>query len=164
MPLLVLSFPKHLEIEIMHEELLGYIEQIPVFSDFTAEEKKELCESKNHLVAYRKGQAIVRQGDMDFSLFIIMRGNVFLTKTEKPDFKITTLKQRSVFGEISFNKPHPRATNVIAETDVTVMKLNGELLEKLSESAQGKIKNKIIEILIKRLDDINNAMITYARQ
>lgn len=147
----------------LDEELLGYINQIPLFNDFTVEEKKEICKSRNSVVTYRKGQAIVRQGDMDFSLFVIMRGDVYLTKSEKPNFKITVLKRGAVFGEVSFINPRPRATNVIAATDVMVMKLDGELLEKAGSSVQGKIKDKVIEILIKRLDNINNAMITYAR-
>lgn len=147
----------------LDEELLGYINQSPLFNDFTVEEKKEICKSRNSVVTYRKGQAIVRQGDMDFSLFVIMRGNVCLTKSEKPNFKITVLKEGAVFGEVSFINPRPRATNVIAATDVMVMKLDGELLEKAGSSVQGKIKDKVIEILIKRLDNINNAMITYAR-
>lgn len=147
----------------LDEELLGYINQIPLFNDFTAEEKKEICKSRNSVVTYRKGQAIVRQGDMDFSLFVIMRGDVCLTKSEKPNFKITVLKQGAVFGEVSFIKPRPRATNAIADTDVMAMKLDGELLEKAGSSVQGKIKDKVIEMLIKRLDNINNAMITYAR-
>ena len=146
------------------DEILRYIQQIPAFAHFTEGEKAEVCRLKNLILSYRKGRTIVRQGDLDFSLFIIMRGDVSLTKTENPNLKITILKQGAIFGEVSFIRPRPRATNAVAETEVIAMKLNGEMLEKISTSVQGKIKDKIIQILIKRLDDINNAMITYSRR
>lgn len=148
----------------LDEELLSQIELSPFFQDFTASVREEFCRNKNHVRYYTKGQTIIRQNDMDFSLYVIIRGRVFLTTNENPNLKINSLDKGSIFGEVSFVNPCPRITNVIAETDVTVIKLDGGALENLSVSAQGNIKDKIIRVLIKRLDEINIGLITYSRQ
>lgn len=150
--------------EINGEEFLTLAKRLPFFKKFTDDELKEIWQYKNHIISYGKGKTIVRQNDIDLSLFVLIRGNVVLTKNEKPQVKIATLPQGSVFGEVSFLNPYARITNVVADTEVTVLKLDGEIFERLSPVVQGKIKDKVIEMLVNRLDKINNTLITYTRR
>jgi CRP-like cAMP-binding protein len=150
--------------EINGEEFLALAKRLPFFKKFSDDELKEILQYKNHIISYSKGKTIVRQKDIDLSLFVLIRGNVALTKNEKPNVKIVTLPQGSVFGEVSFLNPTPRITNVVADNEVTVLKLDGEIFERLSPIVQGKIKDKVIEMLATRLDNINNTLITYTRR
>lgn len=145
-------------------DFLALAKRLPFFKIFSEDEIKQILQFKNHVVHYSKGKVIVRENDIDLSLFVIIRGNVILTKNKKPQMKIATLAEGSVFGEVSFLNPLPRITNVVAATEVTVLKLNGEMFERLSPAIQGKIKDKVINILATRLDNINNTLITYTRR
>ncbi|MBI5428683.1 MAG: cyclic nucleotide-binding domain-containing protein [Nitrospinae bacterium] len=145
------------------EEVLQWIRTIPFFKEFTEDERRQIADLRTHLRTFHKNQTIVRQDDIDLSLFIILRGEVSLTKNERPHLKIIALKPGALFGEVSFVKPRSRLTNVIAETETIVLKMDGELFESLSQDIQGKIKDKVLQMLIRRLDEMNNALITYVR-
>lgn len=144
-------------------EMLEWIQKIPFFANFTQKEKEQLADLKSHVCAYGKNQVIIRQDDIDLSLFVLIRGEVYLTRSERPGVKIATLKSGAIFGEVSFLKPRSRPTNVVAVSEVLVLRMDGETLEKTTPALQGKIKDKIIEMLIFRLEEMNNALITYTR-
>jgi len=50
---------------------------------------------------------------------------------------------------------------VIAKTKVTVLKIDGYLLKTLDPSILNKFKDHLLRILIKRLDEMNSAMVTF---
>lgn len=98
--------------EINGEEFLALARRLPFFKNFLEDDIKQIWQFKNHIISYKKDNIIVRQNDIDLSLFVLIRGNVVLTKNDKPKVKIATLTQGSVFGEVSFLNPTPRITNI----------------------------------------------------
>lgn len=145
------------------DDTLRWIQEVSFFNGFSQEEISRISEFKNHILSYKQGQMIVRQNDTDLSLYILLRGSAVITKNEKPQKVLASLDVGSVFGEVSFINPRPRTTSVIAVSKAMALKIDSEMFETLTPTAQGKIKDRIINMLINRLDNINNAILTNAR-
>ncbi len=139
--------------------LIKTLDGIPFFNVFKPEEKKEFASSDNYMLDCDDGTTIVEQGDIDFSLYILMNGEVVLTRKEAPEMAITTLKPGAVFGEISLIHRNPRPTNVIAKGKVKLFRLDGEVFNKLSLPVQMKFKDQFIGVLIKRIEEVNHTLL-----
>ena len=149
----------HKQIPKTKLHLIKVLDGIPFFDVFDAEEKKEFASSDNYVLNCDPGTTIVEQGDMDFSTYILLKGEVILTNKESPDLVIATLKPGALFGEISFLKRKPRPTNVVAKENASILRLNGELFNKLKSSTQIKLKDQYIELLVGRIADVNSSLL-----
>ncbi|PIP73688.1 MAG: hypothetical protein COW89_02025 [Nitrospinae bacterium CG22_combo_CG10-13_8_21_14_all_47_10] len=143
------------------QEALKLIKEIPFFKPFTAGEKKTLANLDSHIIEYKKGDYIIHQGDKDSTVFVLLKGVLAITKNEVPDAELNTLKAGALFGEVPLITGKTRSTNVIAKTKVTVLKIDGYLLKTLDPSILNKFKDHLLRILIKRLDEMNSAMVTF---
>lgn len=139
--------------------LIKVLDGIPFFDTFDMDEKKEIASSDNYVINCDPGSIIIEQGELDFSTYILLRGEVILTNKENPDLTIATLKSGAVFGEISFLNRKPRPTNVIAKDKVSILRLNGDLFSKLKSSTQIKLKDQYIELLVGRIAEVNNSLL-----
>lgn len=145
------------------EQVLALMKKIHFFKEFTEEEKSGLASLKSQLVHYEPKAKIIREGEIDVSLFVLLKGTARVTCNELPRIDIIKLKPGAVFGEISFISKRPRSTNVIAEDKVLVLKMDGVLFDEISFEVQVKIKDKLVELLIQRLDDMNHVFIHHIR-
>lgn len=113
----------------------------------------------SHLITFKPGTSIIRQGRKDTNLFVVLKGMVRITRDEQRNVDIAQLKAGPIFGEISFISKRPRITNVVSSDKVMVLKIDGDLLGLVSREVQNKIKNKIIEVLIHRIEDMNKSIL-----
>lgn len=143
------------------QEALKLIKEIPFFKPFTAGEKKTLANLDSHIIVYKKGDYIIHQGDKDSTVFVLLKGVLAITKNEVPDAELNTLKAGALFGEVPLITGKTRSTNVVAKTGVTVLKIDGYLLKTLDPTILNKFKDHLLRILIKRLDEMNSAMVTF---
>ncbi len=76
---------------------------------------------------------ILREGELGDSMYIIVDGQVNITKLneDNKEIHITFLGSGSYFGEVSLIDHQPRSANVIAETDTAVLRLKKSVFEKL---------------------------------
>ena len=139
--------------------LIKVLDGIPFFDIFDPEEKKEFASSDNYVLDCDPGSVIIEQGDLDFSTYILLKGEVILTNNKNPDLMIATLKPGAVFGEISFMNRKARPTNVIAKGKASILRLNGELFSKLKSTTQIKLKDQYIELLVSRIGEVNNSLL-----
>lgn len=65
-----------------------------------------------------KGDALITQGEFNYSLFLILSGVVFVVTDGE---KVTSLQQGDVVGEISTSGLSAPVADVIAEEDVQVL-------------------------------------------
>ncbi|MBF0283377.1 MAG: cyclic nucleotide-binding domain-containing protein [Magnetococcales bacterium] len=143
--------------------LLKLLEKIPFFHDFTSEELTRFIEGDSFFANYHRGDHIIREGGVDHALFILIKGAAVVTKENKPEMLIASLKPGTTFGEISFLTHQARTTNVIASEECTVFRLDGKMLAKMDLSIQNKIKDQLITVLVKRLDEMNMTLVRLAR-
>lgn len=130
------------------------LNKIKFFSDFTQEEKTEIAKLEGTI--FRKFNAkepIINEGDHGKSFFIVLKGRADVFK--KPNVNpIASLGPGAIFGEISFLSPRIRAASVIAIDPCIVLEFGFEIKKNLSFSLWDKLKDKLITLLIKHLDDI----------
>ena len=129
-----------------------YLQQVPFFGQFGKEELSEISDLKSNFMIFKKGDLIIKQGDIDISFFVLIKGQVSVRKQEKPRMEIAVLDPGQIFGEMSYILESNRTSNVMAKSDkVTVLKLDTDTLESLSTAALNKIKDAFLKLLARRL-------------
>lgn len=141
------------------DKIFQLINQVAFFNKFTEEEKKIISRLDIPILLYHSGEVIIRQDDMDASLFILLKGSVSVIRNEEPGVTIKRLKAGSVFGEMSFLGNRPRSTNIVAEDgEVVALKIDKQRLDETPTYLANKFKDQFILILINRLDEMTKNM------
>jgi len=142
-PLSQAGGPRRRNLELTHESL----KRLHFFRAFEGGELAELVEASTS-ITFRAGDAIIREGESDNALYILLMG---LAEVRKNDQLIALLEKGDCFGEIGFLYAVQRTASVIAATDVMVLQVNAALLDKMSEECQLRYYRVFCENLILRL-------------
>jgi eukaryotic-like serine/threonine-protein kinase len=129
---------------VMNESSL---KDLRFFKAFKSGELRELLDASTSVVK-RAGEVIIREGETDNSLYILLAG---LAEVRKGRQLIALLEKGDVFGEIGFLYAVKRTASVLATTDVLILKVNAQLLEQMSEQCQLNYYKVFCENLILRL-------------
>ena len=143
-------------------DLFAIIHDMPIFKNFTEDEIKGLITMEQALQEFRKGDVIIREGDKLSSLYLLIQGTILITKSGY-DTPISRLNPGAVFGEMSFLTKKPRFSNVIANDNVQVMKMDEVFFKDIRPEIKDKIKDYLIELLINRLDTMNESLSKIAK-
>ena len=138
------------------------LEQIPFFYDFTQEERQVFAENDNFFVTFQDGECVIREGDYSDALFVLIRGQLIVKKNGHDNKIIAILEPGAVVGEVSFLTKRVRSTHVFSQgEDVLVFKIDSNTIaqEKLESRLEVKIKNKLVEMLVQRLEETNLALV-----
>ncbi len=136
------------------------INNIPMCNSFSEEEKKILAELNHSLLNFKKGDLIIKQGEKlkaAYPLYVLINGTVLIKKSGYRR-SIATLKPGAIFGEMSFLSNKPRSSDVVASEDVLVIKMDNDFFQKINHELKDKIKNYLIELLIERLNNVNESL------
>jgi CRP/FNR family transcriptional regulator, cyclic AMP receptor protein len=150
-----------------------FIERLPFFKEFSAAEREKLLHASGIFEKFKVGEVIISEGELSAAVFVILTGTIIIQKRIKADVKenhislqepeditIAELKAGSIFGEISLISHRPRNTSAIASSNqVVVMKITNEIIEKFNLAIQKKFQSQLIQILVERLDDMNEKFI-----
>jgi serine/threonine protein kinase len=123
------------------------LKDLRFFKAFKSGELRELLDAST-TVTKKPGEVIIREGDTDNTLYILLAG---LAEVRKGKQLIALLDKGDVFGEIGFLYAVKRTASVIATTDILVLKVNAALLEQMSEQCQLHYYKVFCENLILRL-------------
>ena len=80
------------------KEILGLMKEIPFFKPFTLNEKKIMASTDSHIVEYKKGEYVIRQGEKDSTIFMLLKGSLAIRKDEVLDAELNTLNLGTMFG------------------------------------------------------------------
>lgn len=140
------------------------IADLPMFEFFNEEEIDAFSSIGHSLEEFQKGDVILGVGDDQPSLFLLLKGTVLITRTANNiKIRLSKLGPGELFGEMSFFTRKPRTSDVVANEDVTVIRMDNGFFEKVEPHIRDKIKNYFIEILIKRLDLMNEHIMKISR-
>lgn len=144
--------------------LLGLLDSIAFFESFTTEEKTAFVQTEDLFVTLGPGEFLIKEGpDEDGSFFIILDGQVNITKDGLPGKVLAVLSSGAVLGEMTFLTGNPRSTNVVSEEGVTVFKVNQGTMNRLGAPMQVKILRQLTDILVGRLEKITEDMVQQKR-
>jgi CRP-like cAMP-binding protein len=141
------------------QEILRLINNIPFFESFNLVERKEFAALSNQVVEYSDKTAIVKEGQTEMAVFILLKGEAIVTRNDLPKVTINTLTMGALFGEVSFLTQTPRTTNIFAKSKAKVLKLDQKMFDKLKPETREKLKDKFIEVLVNRMSEMNTALV-----
>ncbi|MEL6547868.1 MAG: cyclic nucleotide-binding domain-containing protein, partial [Myxococcota bacterium] len=107
----------------------GSLPPIPLFS-FLQEDAFEGVLNSLQLRRFVDGQAIIKEGDAGDSFFILVEGNVSVTRVaDGRTINLAQLRPGAVFGEMALISNAPRSATVTAQGDCDLVELKRSDLE-----------------------------------
>ena len=104
---------------------------------------------------YGKGEYIIHEGEEDTSFYVIMSGIVSVEKNEQ---RIDYLQEGDCFGEMGYLTREKRSASILANTDVSLIKVNQTTLERANEGTQLRFLKVFVKTLANRLADTTRAL------
>lgn len=145
------------DIETRH--LIENMNRIDFFTSFSDAEKREIVATHTPVCVFGKNELIIEEGTDDTCFYILLTGSARATKNDV-SLPFAEYGPGDSFGEISFLTGVPRTCEIIAKEVSIAVRIDKETLEDLKIEIREKIKDRIIENLVERLRNMNNAFIT----
>ncbi len=144
--------------------LYEMIKDMNLFGGFSDEEKENFAGDQKNLHEFPQGEYIICEGDNTTALYLLIQGSCLITKTEdNANIRLSKLKAGEIFGEMSFFSKKPRQSNVLTSEDSLVLKMDTQFFQSLDISIRDKIKDHLINLLITRLDKMNEAIMKISK-
>jgi CRP-like cAMP-binding protein len=147
---------------------LAILKNIVLFEDFSEDE--QVLRKINELFIERrarKGDRIIKEGEVGDELYIIKKGRVRVEKNTLQNEPYTvvelTADQNVFFGEIGLLLHDTRSATVVAEDNSTFLVTNRSKFMKFGDReplVAMKITRQIAQILAKRLQKTNQDVVT----
>jgi len=132
------------------------LKNVELFSDIPGEVLADIAFVIEE-VNYDRGTYIVHEGELGHELFIIVKGEVEVVSGGR---KIDTIREGGYFGEMAILDSQPRSADVVAVTDVTLLKIARddfyEIMKQRDEVAIG-----IIKVLNRRIRNLTRRLVKY---
>ena len=122
-----------------------------------SEAEIRILEADLQFETYHKGDVIIRQGDHDRDLFLLISGIVSAklhVKGKGHERRLSSINSGVCFGEIAMLDNKPRSVNVVADEDVKLYRLpymNFQGLQKKEPAIANKLIMNIALILSERM-------------
>ncbi len=133
------------------KDAVDYIHHVPFFRNFTKEQVKGMLTAST-IAKFPKGKAIVAEGEIDDTFYIILSGSATVTKSNK---NIATITAGECFGEMAYIAGQARTATVLAETDCILVKISATLMDQSSSDIQLLFYKNFAKTLVHRLSPHN---------
>lgn len=133
--------------EVAEQERFNMVRRLSFFRDFSYPEVWEVLNASKW-ETHDKGESIIVEGEMDESFFIIVSGEVVVTKGGKA---LGKLQEGDCFGEMGYLNKTMRTATVTSDKGVAVMRVNSTLIEQASMACQLRFHKVFLRTLIERL-------------
>jgi len=144
--------------------LYEMIEKMPMFEKFSDKEKKAFAKMQHTLCEFRQGDTIIKEGDSLTSIFLLVKGSVLISKkVNDAPIRLAKLRPGEIFGEMSFFSKRARQSNVIANEDILAIKIDENFFKKAKPGIRDKVHSYFIEVLVNRLDAMNDSIMTISK-
>jgi CRP-like cAMP-binding protein len=116
----------------IHDEMI-FLREVPPFAELTPT-KLELLALMSERIRYAAGETILQQGNTGDAAFVLMKGVIDIWISNGGVSRLVReLHQHALFGEIAVIRDTDRAATVMAKTDVDVLKMSKDVLNKMIE-------------------------------
>lgn len=110
-----------------------FLKRVPILGSMEAYELYSMCDALQ-TVTFKKGETIVKQGDVGDQFFIVEEGECQVDKVYAPDTppqEVMQCKSGDYFGELALLNNEPRAATVVASTDCKLLTLSRKTFKML---------------------------------
>ena len=115
------------------EKYEAFLAKVQIFETMEPYERSKLADAFNES-SVAAGETIIREGEPGNELFLLQSGSAIATKTlqaGQPPQQVMEYKVGDYFGERALIKNEPRAANVIAQTDCTLVSMDRHSVKRL---------------------------------
>ncbi len=135
------------ETDIPERDKFNLVKDLMFFADFT---ETEIWEVINAGVwqEFDARAAIITEGDMDDSFYVIISGEVVVRKGNK---NLQTLTQGDCFGEMGFVSRAGRSASIVAKSKVSVLQVRASLIDRASINCQLRFHKVFLKTMVARL-------------
>ena len=136
-------------------DLVAFLREVRLFRDIAGPDLTALAGTlREHTL--RKGQVLFREGDRGDAMYLVRGGTMIVSKavTGRVDQVLARFGPGEFFGEMSLFDHFPRSATLQADTDVTLVILDRQHLERLIEvnpRAAAEFFEALVRVFIDRL-------------
>lgn len=151
--------PKQVRSQSLSIEAIDVIRSVPIFASLTPQEQMQLARESTHRL-FHPGDDIIIQGEVGTSLFILISGEVDVSRqTTAGDFvKLTKLANNDIFGEFAVLTNSPRFASITARTESLVLEVNKKSILPIL-SARPQLADKFTTLMEERRE-ISEALVS----
>jgi CRP-like cAMP-binding protein len=133
---------------------------VEFFSGLTTEDLTSLLDA-GELLRVGFHEFILREGDEEFSFFVLLKGSVKLLKLNsvRKQKELATLYAGNCFGEISVLIKEPRTASVLAAEECYLFKINEDQLETIPDATKAKLYKRFSIQLAHRLRETTLSLV-----
>ena len=129
------------------KDVADYIHNLKFFHNFSKDEVKEIV-SLSQIIKVSRGNAIVIEGDIDDTFYVLMSGTAMVVRGNNV---IASIKAGDCIGEMALIGGQKRIANVMAYTDCILLKISSSLLDNASDSLKHLFFKNFAVTLVHRL-------------
>ena len=137
--------------------------EVSFFNDMDQAEREGLLAFENHWMEFKPQEKILNEDEVDYGFFVLLTGQVSVVRSKPAEVSLAQLVPGAIFGEITMKAKRPRSSSIEADEEVVVFKVDNQLLDQLDPKMIIKIKDQIINLVITRLDEVNNRLSSFIR-
>jgi CRP-like cAMP-binding protein len=134
-------------------ETAAALAAVPVFSGFTKRDLERLA-AETDVVSFRAGQAIVEEGMLGETMFVVLSGEASIVHGKR---RLGTVRPGDFFGELAAIDGAPRSATVVAETPVIAIRLFRRTLLALLK-AEPQLSLKILDVMVRRIRALTTSL------
>ncbi len=139
------------------------MDETPFFKEMDKADREVLLAYENHWMQFKLQEKILKEDEVDYGFFVLLEGQVSVMRSKPAEVSLAQLVPGSIFGEITLKAKKPRNSSIEADNDVTVFKVDSQLMDQISPEMIIKIKDQIIDLVITRLDEMNSRLRSFIR-
>ncbi len=145
------------------DKLVKLMDETPFFKEMDKVDREVLLAYENHWMQFKLQEKILKEDEVDYGFFVLLEGQVSVMRSKPAEVSLAQLVPGSIFGEITLKAKKPRNSSIEADNDVTVFKVDSQLMDQISPEMIIKIKDQIIDLVITRLDEMNIRLRSFIR-
>ncbi|MEE8206508.1 MAG: cyclic nucleotide-binding domain-containing protein [Nitrospinaceae bacterium] len=145
------------------DKLVKLMDETPFFKEMDKADREVLLAYENHWMQFKLQEKILKEDEVDYGFFVLLEGQVSVMRSKPAEVSLAQLVPGSIFGEITLKAKKPRNSSIEADNDVTVFKVDSQLMDQISPEMIIKIKDQIIDLVITRLDEMNSRLRSFIR-
>lgn len=129
------------------EKYESFLSQVKILESLEPYERTKLADAFK-IINYKAGEYVIREDEPGNTFYFISEGEAIATKTleaGKPPVEVMQYQKGDYFGERALIKNEPRAANVIAKSDITVLCLDRHMFKRLLGPIEEILKRNVYE-------------------
>ncbi|MEO5341310.1 MAG: cyclic nucleotide-binding domain-containing protein [Magnetococcus sp. MYC-9] len=147
--------------KLSRQGIAQLLDGLEFFKDFSTYEKDRVAALDVGFRLTKRQEVLIRENTTDTAFFILIKGRVAAIKgalNGSNDKVLFTLEAGEIIGEMAFLTGTPRTLNIVAQENGLLLRVDSELLGRLSCDSREKFKDQIISKLAGRLADTTNRL------